>query len=197
MFDSVASSLPVASGLLVRQLLRPVMTGSVLKLLGRRGASYEPLLRNTVNATMVRGGESITVIPSQIELKLDGRLLPGQTADDMIGELGRLLGDEVELEVTRYDPGPTEPDMGLFDTLARVLRQADPEAIPVPMLLAGATDARFFSTLGIQTYGFLPMQLPAEFDFVQTIHAADERIPLEAVDFGARAIYEVMQCFGS
>ena len=53
------------------------------------------------------------------------------------------------------------------------------------------------SRLGIQTYGFLPMQLPAEFDFVQTIHAADERIPLEALDFGARAIYKVMQRFGS
>jgi len=197
MFDSVASSLPVASGLLVRQLLRPALTGLVLKLLGRRGRSYEPLLRNTVNATMVRGGESITVIPSQIELKLDGRLLPGQTADDMIRELGRLLGEEVELAVIRYDPGPTEPDMGLFGTLADVRREADPEAIPLPMLLAGATDARFFSTLGIQTYGFLPMQLPADFDFARTIHAADERIPLEAVDFGARAIYEVLGRFGS
>ena len=36
------------------------------------------------------------------------------------------------------------------------------------------------------------MQLPRDFKFTDTVHDADERIPLEAVDFGARAIYELL-----
>ena len=35
------------------------------------------MLRNTVNATIVRGGAKINVVPSEIELELDGRALPG------------------------------------------------------------------------------------------------------------------------
>jgi hypothetical protein len=37
------------------------------------------------------------------------------------------------------------------------------------------------------------MQLPADFDFASTIHAADERIPVDAVEFGAHAIHQVLQ----
>jgi acetylornithine deacetylase/succinyl-diaminopimelate desuccinylase-like protein len=83
--------------------------------------------------------------------------------------------------------------MGLFETLSKILRAADPSGIPIPLVLAGVTDARFFSQIGIQTYGFLPMQLPADFKFVNTIHAADERIPVEAIEFGTRAILRAME----
>ena len=83
--------------------------------------------------------------------------------------------------------------MGLFDLLADILREADPDGIPMPLLLTGTSDARFFSRLGIQTYGYTPMNLPAEFNFAQLAHAADERIPVEAVDFGASAIYGVLR----
>ena len=86
--------------------------------------------------------------------------------------------------------------MGLFDTLAGILREADPDGIPVPLLFPAITDARFFSRLGIQTYGFLPMKLPAGFNFNETVHAADERIPAEALSFGAGAIYKALQRFG-
>jgi acetylornithine deacetylase/succinyl-diaminopimelate desuccinylase-like protein len=86
--------------------------------------------------------------------------------------------------------------MGLFKTLSGILQEADPEGVPIPLLLSGVTDGRFFSRLGIQTYGFLPMQLPEDFNFTQTIHAADERIPAIAVEFGTNSIYQLLECFG-
>ena len=33
-------------------------------------------------------------------------------------------------------------------------------------------------------------------DSIAYIHAVDERIPIEAVDFGANAIYRLLRCFG-
>ena len=90
---------------------------------------------------------------------------------------------------------PTEPDMGLFDRLADILCELDPKGKPLPLLLSGTSDARFFTRLGIQTYGFLPMPLPKDFNFTQTIHAADERIPTDAVEFGTNAIYELLKRF--
>jgi acetylornithine deacetylase/succinyl-diaminopimelate desuccinylase-like protein len=196
MFETMASAMPFPSGLVLRQLLNPALADLVLTLLGERGRVFAPLLHNTVNASIVRGGEKVNVIPGEIVLELDGRLLPGYSPDDMVAELRQIIGQEVEIELVRHDPGPAEPDMGLFDTLAGVLQEADPEGIPLPLLLPGTSDARFFSRLGIQTYGFTPMNLPADFNFTQAIHAADERIPVEAVDFGAEAIHQALRRYG-
>jgi acetylornithine deacetylase/succinyl-diaminopimelate desuccinylase-like protein len=195
-FETMADASPFQTATLLRGLLNPRLTDRMLGLLGSKGRAFDPLLHNTVNATIVRGGEKINVIPSEVTVELDGRLLPGYAPSDLITELRRLVGDDIEFEIIRHDPGPAEPDMYLFDTLAGILREADPEGIPVPFLLPGFTDARLFSRLGVQTYGFLPMKLPAEFNFFQTIHAADERIPAEALSFGADAIYKLLQRFG-
>jgi len=196
MFETIISTLPPSFSSVFSQLLDPARADQVLDGLGTQGPIIDPLLHNTVNATIVRGGDKINVVPSEIEVELDGRMLPGYSPADLMTELHQLLGDEVELELMRYDPGPTTADMGLFETLADVLREVDPNGTPIPYLLSGVSDARFFSRLGIQTYGFIPMQLPAAFNFVQTIHAADERISVEAVEFGTNAIYTLLQRFG-
>ncbi len=193
MIESMAPVFPLPTSLILRQLLNPRLTDQLLGLLGTSAKGLEPLLHNTVNATIVRGGEKINVIPTEIVLELDGRLLPGFKSDDMIAELRKLIGEEVALEVVRYETGPAEPDMGFFDTLAGILREADPGAVPFPMLMPGVTDGRHFSLLGIQTYGFTPMNLPPGLNLLQMAHAADECIPVAAVDFGARAIYQALQ----
>lgn len=195
LFSTMASALGGLNGLILGQLLKPSLSNTILNLLGARGRLFDPLLHNTVNATVLHGSDKINVIPGAVSVDLDGRLLPGYKPDDMIAELREIIGQEVELEVLHYDVEPAEPEMGLFDRLADILCEFDPEGKPLPLLLSGTSDARFFKRLGIQTYGFLPMPLPKNFNFSQTIHAADERIPIEAVDFGANAIFEVLKRF--
>ena len=73
------------------------------------------------------------------------------------------------------------------------MRGFDPEGVPVPSLLVGVTDGRFFRRLGIQTYGFLPMRLPDDLVLTDLIHAADERIPADTLDRGADAILEAVR----
>ncbi|MCB9418724.1 MAG: M20/M25/M40 family metallo-hydrolase [Ardenticatenaceae bacterium] len=191
MLETIGAALPLPSKLGLRLLLNPAFTGRVLDFLGDDGTLLNPLLHNTVSPNIVRGGDKINVIPAEISVELDGRLLPGFTPDDMLAELGALLGKDVELEVTQYDPGAGEPDLALYPLLAQILREADPDGIPIPMLLSGVTDGRFFSKLGIQTYGFLPMDTPT--GLIDTIHAANERIPVAAMEFGTKALTEALQ----
>ncbi|MCP4148020.1 MAG: M20/M25/M40 family metallo-hydrolase [bacterium] len=193
MFTAMANNLPFPTGTILRQLLKPGRTDFILKILGEKGNVFVPMFHNTVNATVVRGGDKINVIPDKIEVEMDVRILPGFTPDDVIKELHTIIGDDIQLEVILYDAGPDEPDMGLFEKLANILKEADPEGIPVPLLLTGSTDGRFFSGLGIQTYGFIPMQLPEEMNFNRTIHAADERIPVETLSFGTDALFRAIQ----
>ncbi len=197
MIETIAANLAAPVGAVLLQLLDPALTDGILDNLGSYGALFDPILHNTVNATIVHGGDKSNVIPSKIVLEMDGRMLPGYSAHDLMAELHQLVGDDVELDLRPAEPAPGRPDMGLFDTLANILRKADPDGIPIPFMLSAVTDGRFFTQLGIQTYGFLPMNLPEGFDFSRIIHAADERIPIEALDFGANAIYEALRLFGN
>ena len=193
MFKAIASALPKTTGLVLLSLLNPRLTDAVLRVLGRQGSAFDPIFHNTTSLTILRGSDKINVIPSEVTFEIDGRLLPGRQPEEMLAELRRIIGAECELEIVRHDPGPAEPDMSYFEALGGILREADPGGVPVPLLLTAVTDARFFSRLGIQTYGFLPMRLPRGFDFSRTIHAADERIPVDTLEFGASAILEAMR----
>jgi acetylornithine deacetylase/succinyl-diaminopimelate desuccinylase-like protein len=195
MVEAMASGLGGVQGLLLGQLNNPAMTRTILKMLGERGRVFYPLFHNTVSPTILHGSSKINVIPNEASVELDGRLLPGFKPDDMTRELRAILGGDVRLDVIQFEAGPAEPDMGLFDALAGVLRESDPDGIPIPLLLSGVTDGRFFSTLGIQTYGFLPMTLPEDFKFASVIHTANERVPAAAIEFGADAIYKALGRF--
>ena len=196
MAGAIARAAPLSARLPLRALVDPRLTDRVLHLMGERGRNFAPLVRNTVSPTIVQASDKVNVIPSAVTLTMDGRLLPGLGPEDLVRELHELLGPGPELEVVRHDPASGEPDMGLFELLGSALRDLDPGCVPVPLLMAGVTDGRFLSRLGIQTYGFLPMKLPPDFDFWQYIHAANERIPAEAVDFGSEAVYRVLERYG-
>ncbi len=193
MIAGISEALPFPQNVALRQLLNPALTDRVLGLLGEKGAQLSASLHNTVSPTIVRGGEKINVIPGEITLELDGRLLPGFTPDNMTRELHALLGDEIEIAVTRYEPGPQPADMERYHVLADIVRKADPEGIPVPYLVSGVTDARHFAKLGIQSYGFIPTQIPDE--LIKTIHAADERIPVATIEWGTQVLLETLQRF--
>lgn len=195
MIETMAANLPHPRRELMLGLLRPAFADRVLPRLGPKMRPIETLLRNTVNATVVQGGEKVNVIPAEIHLELDGRVLPGFTPDDLIGELHDAVGDDIEVELVRHDPGPAEPDLTLFELLGDVLRELDPEGIPMPLLQGGVTDGRFFSQVGIQTYGFMPMRLAADFPVLEIVHAADERIPVAALEFGTEAVSRALERF--
>lgn len=196
MIEALAAELPFTQRSVMRQLLNPTFTDRILDVLGEQGRLFDPLLHHTANATMFTGSSKINVLPGEIKVGIDGRLLPGFQPEDLLGELRTLGGDDIEYEVFDYNPGPPEPNMALFDTLGDILRQDDPDGAPIPLVLPGVTDGRFFGQIGIQTYGFTPMQLPTDYSFMNTIHAADERVPVEAVGWGAERVLRAMQRFG-
>ncbi|ESP87868.1 M20/M25/M40 family metallo-hydrolase [Candidatus Halobonum tyrrellensis] len=182
----------------LRALLDPERTDETLDAMGEEAARLDAMLHDTASPTVVEGGSKINVHPSEVTLRVDGRLLPGVTPDEFLAEVRDAVGDVdgVAFEVERHDESGSEVDLGMFDLLADVLEQQDPEAVPAPYLLTAATDARFFDRLGVQTYGFTPLDLPPEFDFMSLAHAANERVPVEAVEFGADATYRVLERYG-
>jgi acetylornithine deacetylase/succinyl-diaminopimelate desuccinylase-like protein len=79
-------------------------------------------------------------------------------------------------------------DGPLVEAMVAALRAEDPAALPVPYMLSGGTDAKSFERLGMRCFGFAPLRLPADFDFAAAFHGVDERVPVDALRFGARVL---------
>jgi acetylornithine deacetylase/succinyl-diaminopimelate desuccinylase-like protein len=182
---------PVGSRL--RALLDPKRTDTVLDSMGEEAARFDPILHNTINATIVHAGEKINVIPSEATVDLDGRMLPGFEPEQFVAEVRQLVGSQPEIEILGVGPRLEPAKRGQFyELLCAVTRELEPEAVTVPLLMTGATDQRHFAQLGIDGYGYLPLQLPPGFG-QETVHAANERVPVAALDFGTEALFQVVQ----
>jgi acetylornithine deacetylase/succinyl-diaminopimelate desuccinylase-like protein len=193
MINAVASHLPEPDSSCFRQLLNPSLTDYTLEIIkDKTGNFFDPLLHNTVNAIIVKGGERINVVPEEVKLYLDGRILPGYTDNDLICELRQIIDSDCEIKITMYEAVKTSIDLSLFDLLSDILTEREPDCIPIPIVISASTDAKQLAKLGIQTYGYLPIDLPEGFDFMKLVHAADERIPIKAMHSGADAIYQVI-----
>lgn len=178
-------------------LLDPERVGRAARELGPAGVLFQGALQNTANATVVRAGSETNVVPGEARVEIDGRPLPGVGPDALMEEVRDAVGGSVGLEVIRHERGTEDPDMELYPLLDDLLREADPDARPFPLLLLGGTDARFFARIGVQTYGFLPLDLPGDFAFLETIHAPDERVPVPALEFGTRILVRLLRRYGA
>ena len=74
----------------------------------------------------------------------------------------------------------------LVDAITASILDEDPGARVAPYLMSGGTDAKHWRKLGIRSFGFAPLRLPAELDFTALFHGVDERVPVDALEFGAR-----------
>ncbi len=145
-------------------------------------------IRNTANPTMLQAGYKTNVIPSTAEATIDTRFLPGQE-DALLATIDELIGDGVTREFLVRDVAvETTFDGALVDAMSAALRAEDPGARPVPYLMSGGTDAKSFSELGIRCFGFSPLLLPPDLDFMALFHGIDERVPIDGLRFGVRVL---------
>lgn len=197
---TIASFTKTPGNLVLPQLLNRRLGGPLLNVVDRQdpwqAAALNAMLRNTVSPTIYQGGKKVNVIPSHASVDLDGRLIPGQTSDDMIRELRDIIGDDYEIEILKYAPGDVFPtDTPLYRAITGTIRRFDPDALPVPYMITGFTDAFCYHRLGIKCYGFTPVKMPPGLVFSRLYHGHDERIPVDGLGWGTQVLYELVAGF--
>jgi len=201
--DAVALRQPAIARPLVKLLARPELLARLLRLRPDAGIarSLGALLSNTASPTVVRAGGKTNVIPGVAEVEIDGRTLPGQTTEDFLRELRAILGDDVELEVMREAPPiVTEPVRSpLYDLMARNLVAREPDAVVVPYMIPGFTDAKWFTQLGAKWYGFSPVKIERDsgIRFADMFHGHNERIPVAGLHWGTELLHSVVREFAA
>ena len=161
--------------------------GTVAKL-GPVSRMLGATLRDTANPTMLNAGYKANVIPATAEAVVDCRVLPGRQAA-FEREVDELIGPDVTREwISELPSYETDFDGRLVDAMNAAIVAIDPDARTVPYMLSGGTDAKAFAALGIRCFGFAPLRLPPDLDFTALFHGVDERVPVDALQFGVRVL---------
>ena len=135
------------------------------------------------------------MIPDRAEALIDVRALPG-TEEQVLADIRRIVGADVEVEVVHGDIGLEVPFEGdLVDAMVAALGRHDPGVPVIPYLMGGGTDNKALAALGIAGYGFAPLRLPADLDFTGMFHGVDERVPLDALVFGQRVLTDLIRTY--
>ncbi|HEY1117047.1 MAG TPA: M20/M25/M40 family metallo-hydrolase, partial [Acidimicrobiales bacterium] len=164
----------------------PVNAPALIEEFGGAARMLGAVIRNTANPTMLDAGYKVNVIPSEATAHVDGRFLPGYE-DEFFATLAELVGEGVNIEhVSHQQPWETPYDGDLVDAMTRSILAEDEDALVAPYLMSAGTDAKHFRRLGLRSYGFVPLRLPDDLDFTALFHGVDERVPVDALEFGAR-----------
>ena len=196
MLKYLAPSQPFPRSILMQQahqswlwpLLRPALENNSI---------FTPLIRNTVNLTMLRGGQATNVISDQAEAKLDIRLLPGENPIEILADLRSIVADGkvlVEAEDMPASDSITSTDTDFYRALAQTIEELGPQGLITPYLTPGATDSRFFRQAGMKAYGFSPLILDSH--ETSRIHGVDERVSIANLRWGLQCVWQTIQRLG-
>jgi acetylornithine deacetylase/succinyl-diaminopimelate desuccinylase-like protein len=168
--------------------LRPL-----LKEIGPTERMIGATLQNTANPTMLEAGYKANVIPGSASAVIDGRFLPGYE-DELNETIRTIIGQDIEIETISRDIAlEVDFEGDLVEAMCNAITKFDPEGIPVPYLMSGGTDNKALSELGIVGYGFSPLRLPADLDFMALFHGVDERVPISGLHFGVNVLKDFME----
>ena len=168
--------------------LRPLLTeiGPTARMIGAT-------LQNTANPTMLDAGYKANVIPGSASAVIDGRFLPGYE-DELNETIRSIIGPNITIETISRDIAlEVEFEGDLVEAMCNAIMRHDPEGIPVPYLMSGGTDNKALSELGIVGYGFSPLKLPADLDFMALFHGVDERVPISGLEFGVNVLADFLE----
>jgi acetylornithine deacetylase/succinyl-diaminopimelate desuccinylase-like protein len=197
--DALRARQPALIQPLVKLLARPHLLARVARLVpgASIARSFSALLANTAAATVVRAGNKTNVIPGIADFEIDGRTLPGQSDEDLVRELRAVLGDDVELEIIKSAPPTvTEPyESPVFDIIKRHVEAREPDAVVIPYMIPGFTDAKYFSRTGARWYGFSPVKIEkaSGIRFADMFHGNDERVPVAGLAWGVEVLDAVVR----
>jgi acetylornithine deacetylase/succinyl-diaminopimelate desuccinylase-like protein len=159
-----------------------------------RDPLHNAVLRTAGSLTIIQGGNRGNVIPSEGTATFNVRALPGE---DILAYVQRMqeVGGEEQVTFTlsgepAADPPPSPVTTPLFQSMEKAAAAMAPDAVVVPFMSTGATDGAVLRARGIPTYGILPFPLVMEDEL--RMHGDNERVPLEALGWGAEYIYRVL-----
>jgi len=193
MFRAMAPRLPAADRAAYADLAAALASdpGFRARFLAQPG--YGALVRDTVAITMLAGSAATNMIPAVATAQLDARLLPGETCEAFLELIERTLADpRLSVEpILAFGSETSSANTPLYRAIERVAMATDAQALVVPRVNAGFSDAHYFREIGLTAYGFVPRWLHP--DEARGIHGPDERVSIENLERGVETLIRILE----
>ena len=137
-------------------------------------------ISTTVAFTMIDGGVKNNVLPNTVRLIINSRLIPGDTPDDLIHYITKVIGDP-RIKVSILNSRPASPISSTesegYNILHHTIKQIHPYAVVVPALLMGSTDSKHYQDICDDVYRFTPSYLSP--NDIKMFHGHNEVISIK------------------
>lgn len=156
---------------------------------------YLPSVKTTIAPTMISASKAPNILPNEPALVCDVRMLPTQTVEDVINHVENLVKDlDITIEILEQPKAvgrATDFNADFYKKVESLIKEKFDDAIVVPTLMAGATDARQYEAICDVVLRFAPFNKKR--DLGRTVHAANERIPVESFNYGVEFYKEFIR----
>jgi carboxypeptidase PM20D1 len=179
MFEGLGKAAPFVLRLAFANLW---LLGGMVRNILEQAVSTNATLRTTTALTMVSGGIKDNVLPSRAQALVNFRLLPGDSVENVITFVRRIVADvRVRVQVAggnAWEASPVSPATGpVFEALEQTIGETFGDIPVAAYLVLGATDARYYASISENVYRFTPTLLAA--DDLKRIHGHNERIAID------------------
>jgi acetylornithine deacetylase/succinyl-diaminopimelate desuccinylase-like protein len=148
------------------------------------GQSVELASKMTITPTILNTTNPSNVIPGEVEMTLNCRLLPEQEEEDIKNYLNKAIDPSLNWDYQLLEPieGGTksEIDTRLFKEIKSYLKSRRPAATLVPLISAGFTDSHWVRPKSV-AYGFAPIFHTRAKDYLKEAHANNEKMNLDDI----------------
>lgn len=157
---------------------REIFKGVIIGIYENVSGAGNALVRTTTSPTIFQAGVKENVIPTTATALVNFRIIPGQTADDVMEHVEQVIDDDrVETEFTGFNTNPSKVssiESEGYGIINKTIKQVFRETLTAPNLVIAATDSRHFGDISENVYRFVPYHINQ--DNISTFHGIDERI---------------------
>jgi carboxypeptidase PM20D1 len=157
-----------------------LFSGLIKSMLSKNNVT-NAFLRTTIATTIIEAGTKENVLPQEARAVVNFRLLPGDSTDYVISRVKKIINDpRVSVGIIgtpREASKITDVKSKGFKELVRILGEMFPEVVPIPYLVVGGTDSRYYEQVSDCILRFNPQRAGQEDQ--KRVHGTDERVKVE------------------
>ena len=197
LFEATSSLLPFYYRLAFANLW---LFGNMIKRTLQNNDQTNAIIRTTTAVTMVKGGIKINILPPLAECKVNFRLFPGDSIEDILKHTRKVI-DNPQVKVRpagehQQEASAVSPNDNLeFKSMEKITRQIFGNIPVAPYLVIGGTDSRHYEAVCRNIYRFSPMMIGP--DSLGRVHGINECISLKNLENMLRFFITLIQTWGT
>lgn len=160
---------------------RNIFKGMIISTYENASGAGNALVRTTTSPTIFNAGIKENVIPTFARSVVNFRIIPGQTANDVMEHAKTVIADErVKPKFYGFNTNPSAVspmDSEGYNVINRTIKEVFENTLTAPNLVIAATDSRHFGEVSSNIYRFVPYHINE--DNITTFHGIDEHILVE------------------